>query len=183
MKLYNITPTLVLLLAVPMFSFGQYFQGLYDIDSTQEWGINVFVQPDSNYFIIGTGYDPVNYNWSLFNAQISKDGITLLSKHTFQYDSASLYSGNAGEARQLQGGGYITPLTTEISKGGYVRGWAGFIKYNSAGDTIFLKTYTDTSVHYDVIASCAVMPDGGYIGGGGTRYELSHQISGLYSTH
>jgi type IX secretion system substrate protein len=158
--------SVLLLSAATHFSYGQYFQELYDIDSTQEWGTNIFVQHDSNYFVIGTGYNSANNKWELFNVQVSADGSTILSKHTLHNDSLSLYSGNAGEAKQLPGGGYITPLTIEWALGSYSRGWAGFIKYNAIGDTVTLRTYTDTSANYDVILDCALMPDGGYILGG-----------------
>jgi type IX secretion system substrate protein len=158
--------SVLLLMAATHLSYGQYFQGLHDVDSIQEWGIDIFVQPDSNYFIAGTGYDHTKGLWYLNNMQISADGLSVLNKHILQYDSASIYCGNAGEAKLLPGHRYITPLTIELSYGTYARGWAGFVKYNSGGDTIILKTYTDTSNYYDVMAACAVMPDAGYILGG-----------------
>jgi len=154
------------LLAAPNLCFSQYFLSLYDIDSSDDWGVDIFVQPDSSYMTFGSNFNPRIYEWALFNLHVASDGSTLETKKIFEYDSAQLYMGNPGEMRKLLGGGFITPLNIQINYGS-ARGWSGFLKYNSFGDTVMLRTYTDTSMYYDAILSCGIMPDNGYLLGGG----------------
>ena len=167
----------VLLLAMPQLSFAQYFQGLYDVDTSQDWGVDICLQPDGNYFIKGTFISTTAYRWALVNMQISADGSTILSKHivtfddTNAYHGVNLYLGYPGQLLQLPGGRYIAPISEYIdyhdSTGSVVqRAWGGLIKYNVTGDTVFIKTYTDTPLYYGEMLSCAIVTDGGYLAGG-----------------
>ena len=78
MKIFVVSLRL-LLIVLPNISYSQYLQKLYDIDSSNDWGINIFIQPDSSYMIFGTKIYPV-YHWSLFNAKISADGNYMVEK-------------------------------------------------------------------------------------------------------
>jgi len=168
--------TVVQLITVPLFS--QYFQKLYDIDSTVDWGYDIFTEPDSTYFIFGMDINSHGDPWALFNLHISADGNTVISKKTLQSDSASLFIGVYGEMRMLPVGGYVAPFTAEIAYGTFTRGWGGILKYNATGDTTFLKTYTDTSVYYDAFDALSIMPDNGYIIGGGHGLNTPSNYSG-----
>jgi hypothetical protein len=150
----------VLLITVPHLSYGQYFQRLYDVDSSQDWGWNIFLQSDDNYVVLGGFLNSETRQWGLYNMQVSADGNTVLNKNIFQFDSASLYSGSPGETKTLPSG-YLAPQTIQWPNPvtGYLYSAVGFIKYNATGDTVFKKTYTDTSVYYDLMAACAIMPD------------------------
>jgi len=161
--------SLLLLTAAVNLSYGQYINKLYDNDSTSDWGVNVFVRPDNTYLIIGTGFSPGTDNWKLLNMIISNDGNTVISNHIIIKDSySSLYSGAEGAGKYLNGGGYITSFTIQYpnSGTGYLYSSGGIIKYNDIGDTVFIKTYTDTSIHFDGMNACAILPDGDYIVGG-----------------
>ena len=152
--------------AAPIAAFSQYFQRLYDVDSSQEWGTNIFIKPDSTYFIFGTQINTTTTDkWKLFNLTISSDGSTILGKKILKYDSLDLFMGLPGEMKKLRNG-YLCPMSVQWSFGTYWRGWAGFLKYNSVGDTVLLKTFTDTSIYFDVMACCAMLPDSTYIFGG-----------------
>ena len=114
MKQKIIIYTIVALLIVtPQLSFAQYFQGLYDVDTSQDWGSDLFIQPDGNYFVRATSISTAIYNWSLVNMQISADGSTVLSKHILRFDSLNLFLGYPGETKLLQGDGYISPITIQ----------------------------------------------------------------------
>jgi len=162
---------MVLLMVTPYLCFSQYFQRLYDYDSSCDWGVNIFLQPDGNYFIRGNLQHTASEDWAIFNMQISADGNTVLSKHVVQIDTTSMFLGTPGETRCLLGGGYIAPIQILQPHGSYPSGRGGLIKYDAAGDTVFLKTYTDTSQYFEGMYACAVMPDEGYIGGGGRSYD------------
>ena len=41
------------------------------------------------------------------------------------------------------------------------------IKYNNIGDTLFFKTYTDTSLYFDNIFTCCTIANNGVLLGGG----------------
>lgn len=53
----------------PTIANAQYFQKLYDIDSTDDWGENIFYNVDGSYFISGGAYDHAGH-WQLFNLKV-----------------------------------------------------------------------------------------------------------------
>ena len=157
---------IVLLSAIPQLGYCQYFQGLYDVDSSQDWGWNIFIKPDSTYFIFGTMLNRSFGQWGLFNMQISKYGSSILCKNTFKYNEISLYDGNQGEIKILLDGEYLIPFSIQRVYGSQTRAWSGILKTNKFGDTIFKRTYTDTSFYWDAMNTCAIMVDKGYALGG-----------------
>jgi hypothetical protein len=169
----------VMLMVTPLFSAGQTFQALHDIDSSFDWAFNIFIQPDSNYFVIGNSSDTPTLQWQLLSAVISKDGSFVLNHHSLKLDSASIYTANAGEAEKLTGGGYACGLTIQRPRGNYLSSQAALVKLDSVGDTIFLKTYTDTSTYFDDIKALAVTPDGGFLLGGGHGVYAPTHFPGL----
>ena len=179
-KITKFIGVVLLIAAAPHLSVGQYFQRLRDIDSSQDWGVNIFLQAGGNYFVKGTFFSTIS-NWALFTMQVTADGNTALSKHTLQYDTANLYGGNPGDTKALTWGGYIAPLTIQTPDHitGYLHSATGLIKYNGSGDTIFTKTYTDTSIYFEEFITCAVMPDGGYILGGSRALNTPSAYPGL----
>jgi hypothetical protein len=142
--------------------YGQYLNNLYDYDSTYDWGYHLFVKSDSSYFILGGARHQF---YGEMNMHISADGNIVLNRHIFKTDSADVYDGNPGEAKKITNG-FISPLTIQFFRGTYDRSWAGFVKYDTAGNVALLKTYTDTSAYFETMQSCAVLPDGGYLIGG-----------------
>lgn len=163
----------------PVVSFAQYFQRLYDYDTTTDLGINIFIAHDNNYLITGNLTEPTNNLRALYNVKISAITNGVLSKHIFKNDSVSYYDGNPGEAKTLSNGEYIEPLSVEFARTSYRRVWAGLVKYNASGDTIFMKTYTDTSQYFDGMYSCAIANDGGYLIGGMRQFNDGTNYRGL----
>jgi hypothetical protein len=154
---------MALSMIVPLLATCQYFQGLYDIDSSQDTGWDIFLQPDGSYIVYGTSAVPSIERWILFNMEISSDG-TVVNKNLLNLNNFNLYMGNPGATARLPSGGYISPITGQNYF--LTDSWAGLIKYDATGDTVFLKTYTDTPLYYDGTNTCTLMPDGGYAVGG-----------------
>ncbi len=152
-----------LLLAAPHTSFAQYFQSLFDNDSTIDWGLCLYNKPDSNYFVVAWSQKGVQL--SLFDMTISADGQNQLGKNDITISGKRLYIGDAGQMRHLSGGGYILPFNEQWPNPstGYLHSSAGLLKLNEAGGTVFLKTYTDTSIYFDSFGDVSVMPDKGYL--------------------
>src|ERR1700733_7735153 len=129
MKQKIITIVIVMLLiAASQLSFAQYFQGLYDIDSTQDWGWNIFLQPDGSYFIKGSSLDPATNKWYLTAMQVSADGTAILNKKIVQFNNTILFGGNPGEGELLPGGEYLFPVSLNMADDS--RCAAGLIKYD-----------------------------------------------------
>jgi len=169
----KIAVTTVLLNVVPLLSIAQYFQKFYDISATQDGGWNILLNNDGSFFIEGNFFSNTTDKPALFTIDLSPGGDTIFAQHIVQYDTESLYSGNSGQAKKLPGGGFLLPFSEQInSTMSYWRGWAGLIKYNSLGDTVFVKTYTDTSTLFDVMLTCEIMPDGGYTVGGVRSHNI-----------
>jgi len=169
----------VQLLAVPLFSFAQFFQGLYDNDSTEDWGWCTKNIADSNYFILGWSYNEITGQYSIFNMATNTDGTTIISKKDIKGNSLNIGPGLPGEMKELANGGCIIPIYVQWQNGTYINSAGGIIKFNLNGDTIFLKTYTDTSIYYDYINCIAVMPDLGYTIGGERGRNFPYNYPGL----
>jgi len=162
-------------------SFAQYFQKLYDIDSSYDWGMDIFVLSDGSYFVKAeAGISNIDHgHWALVNMKISANGDTILNERIVKDSSASLYGGANGGIILLPGGGYLSPLSINTFYGSYNRASAGLVKYNAVGDTVFVKTSTDTSVYFEGMICCSIMPDGGYIAGGTRELNTSSYYKGL----
>jgi hypothetical protein len=170
---------LLLLLVAANLSYGQYLNKLHDYDTTADWGMDIFIKDDGTYFVFGGAKDTWA-PWSQMNMTISADGNTVISKRRLVDDSAGLYNGDYGQTKKIVGG-YLVPIVVQYPNyiTGYLYSKGGFIKYNNDGDTVFMKTYTDTSQYFERILNCDVMPDGGFVGGGGHGLNTPTYPSGL----
>ena len=175
-KFLRITLLMAVLIVSPLLSFSQYFQQLYDVDSAQEWGWSIYPKPDSDYFIGGWFFNQNTDKGSFFSVVIDNNGLILNSSTLKTFGSVStIGSGNNGELKPLANGdGYIVPITIQwpdpITH--YLYSSGGIAKLNSNGDTIFVKSYTDTSVYFDLMNTCGEMQNGkGYLIGGGRGYD------------
>jgi Secretion system C-terminal sorting domain len=165
---------LALLIVAPKLSFCQYLNKLYDIDSTYDWGWNIFVQSDNNFFILDAAQNTNIHYWWRGNTIISADGNAVMRKNIFKIDSAHFFSGDGGQAQRINGG-YIEPISIQDY---YGKSRGGLLKYNATGDTFFLKTYTDTTLYFDVMNTCASLQDG-YLVGGERGKNVSFNYPGL----
>ncbi len=158
-------------IASPQLSSAQYFQHLFDNDSSQDWGWSICQKTDNSYFVLGWSFNEHVDEFSMYNMTISNDGNTILS-HNKQKPVGTEYNigpGISGEILMLPGSNeYAIPLiiawpdpTTHYS---YCAGGLG--KFTSLGDTIFLKTYTDTAKHFDVMYAIGITSDNEFILGG-----------------
>ena len=155
---------LVSQIVIPTITYGQYFQGLYDIDTSQDWGGDIFINPDGSYFIFGTSAVPAIQHWLLFNNTVKSDGSSIINQNLLYSYNFNLYQGYPGSIKMLPNGGYISPFTAQNYF--LTDSWVGIIKYDENGNTVFMKSYTDTPIFFDRMFACAIMPDGGYIAGG-----------------
>ena len=65
---------LLLFVVITQPASGQHFNKVFDIDSSGDWGYDVFVNPDSTYFVIGGALFYSTYRWNIFGMTLSKDG-------------------------------------------------------------------------------------------------------------
>jgi hypothetical protein len=168
----KIVITTALLTATPLFGSTQYFQSLFDIDSSADFGVDIFQLSNGNLFVRGTSLPKHRYEWNLFNTQISSDGSTLISNKILALDGVSLHLGYPGETKILPDGGFISPFNEQTY---YLKSLAGLVKYSPSGDTVFTKTYSDSNLYSDAMLSCAITTDGGYLIGG--RHKLNASTS------
>ena len=156
----------VLLLAVPVLSYSQYFEHLHDYDSLSNWGLNILLRPDGNYFTLGGGYFSTNNGAAEHNMIISNNGSVVLTKKKLQYDSTFVSIGDQGQAKKYPSGGYVVPITFQKIRGTYFSSRSGILKCDDLGDTVFVRTFTDTAIYFDLFHSCSIVADGGILLGG-----------------
>ncbi len=161
---------LLLLSAVATTTYGQYFNKLHDVDSMYDWGENIFLNNDGNYFIVGSSQKGITTRWDITNMTVSAGGNIILDKNVLQYPFTALGYGDAGSIKHLSSGGYIVPFTMQNPSTAFVTSAAGFMKYDETGDVVYVKLYTDTSATFDLLYNCALLPDGDFLGGGIRKY-------------
>ena len=169
---------LAMLIALPVLSFGQYFQKLYDIDSSHEWGWNIFQKADSNYFIAGWSFNQSNQEYSLFEVGVDNSGdVSSVNVQNPLAPSVSITNGSPGQAKKVgMNGEYIVPFTIQWPnvRTHFVNSSTGVAKFNDNGDIIFSKTYTDTAIFFDETFACEILDNnGGYLLGGLRVYDTS----------
>ncbi len=152
----------VLCIAIQTRSHAQYFSKVYDIDSSADWGYDIFRKADSSYIILGGG---LKNNWGVLGISVSKDGSQVISKNRVLLNGGSYYEGNSGRAKRLTDSTYIMPLIAVWPKlpNDYRSG--GMVLLDKNGDTIFTRLYTDTAHYEELIKDCAVIHKGYVLGG------------------
>ena len=166
---------LATLIALPIFSFAQYFQRFQDCDSTYNWGWSIFLRPDSTYFAFGWGINDFTNQGLIYNSIISGDGSSVLSVHTLQIESTAIGQGNPGQV-SLMAGSYYMPATLQVARDTFLTSRSCLIKFNALGDTTILNTYTDTSRFFDnQITSTIVNANNILLGGGRAPYGMPEQ--------
>jgi len=177
---------MAVLIVSPLHSFSQYFQKLYDIDSAQEWGWNISVKTDSDYFILGSSYNQYTNKNSLYSVVINKNTLNKVefSEQNPMNPAINIGSGGPGEATQLQySNEYIYPLSIQWPNPvtHFANSAGGITKLDAAGNVIFMKTYTDTSVFFDAMLACAITQNNqAYLIGGARGYDTP---SNYYPAH
>jgi len=158
--------TWVALTMLPMFCSAQYFQALFDVDSTQDWAQDIFLNPDNSYFTIASSFNSRTLKWEFASMTIAPDGLSIVNKKIITTNYYYPFPGIPGEVRKLPGGDYIVPFTLENPNIAYANLDAGFLKLNPVGDTIFIKTYFDTSLVGTELNCVTLLPNGYILGGG-----------------
>jgi uncharacterized protein YodC (DUF2158 family) len=169
---------LLLLLAIAKPSFGQYFNTLHDVDSIYEWGMNISQKTDGSYFVNGWGVNQTIGQPEIFNLRISPDGQNILNKKRVRIPGTAYYLGDPGQLRKAEFG-YIAPVTVQRPSGTYLSSQGGILKYDENGDTVFTKVYTDTSVYFENMYCCSIMPNGDLMVGGSHATNLPSHFPGI----
>ena len=169
---------LALLSAVPTYSQGLYLDEVYNVDTSFDWGRNVFVENDGNYFIVGGAVNSGNRH-TIFVKKIAPDGTQLLSKVIFASDIYSFFCGLPGSVKQFSSGDFLVPISKEKYHPNVLqrRQYGGLARINSNGDVIWIKYYTDSTVALDFMWNCNILPDGGLILVGQRDYYSGSQLS------
>jgi hypothetical protein len=179
MKNKLISVTGLLLLAAANLSLAQHINTLHDVDSVYEWGWNILLRPDGNYLVNGWGLNQTIGQPQLFNIKVSTDGQSILDKRALKVPSTSYGIGDPGQMKEITPGNYIAPATVQRPRGTYLSSQGGVMKYDSNGDTVFVKVYTDTSIYFDLMYCAAITPDNNYLVGGAHGTNIPSYYPGL----
>lgn len=151
----------MVLLLVPNSGFSQYFNALFDCDSSSDWGHTIFQNSDGNYLVYAAGLKMQN---GVYRLTITKEGKLISTQAILAYNNSSFYMGGvASKVKQVKQGS-ILPLTVTDASATYAS--AGLALINHSGDTIFSKVYTDTSKYFEESLHFIELSDsGGFIAG------------------
>ena len=128
-------------------SFGQinYFNNISHINELWTYGISI-VNKDSNYYVASLSFDTIYSIYAVRRLSICKfDNLgNLIYRKGIGWGSRNYYLGYSGCFQQTSENGFFSVGTVEDT----IETNAYLVKFNSNLDTIFLKEYKDTIVHY-----------------------------------
>ena len=159
-----------------------YLDKIYHVGPYQSWAEDVFVEKDSSYFLVGSSVSYDTRSQAMVGLRISPDGDTVRHQHLFTIDTTDLTEGGPGVVKKLPSGNYYMPLYTLYTatfNGNTYDQAAGMAMIDSAGDTLFVKNYTDTSLYGDWLGDIIQVPDGGYMLCGQRNFKSSGAAFGL----
>ncbi|HYD20683.1 MAG TPA: T9SS type A sorting domain-containing protein [Flavipsychrobacter sp.] len=136
-------------------------------DSLVDDARNILLRSDNSLFVSGACYSQSSHYWDTANAMwmnISSNGASLLSKNNVRVDGLNTWTLYSGNVKQVPDIGYVLPYTFQFyPDSGRWYEWAALIALNFQMDTIFTKTFTDTSLYGEQLYDCDVLPTGGFI--------------------
>jgi len=142
----------------------QYFSKLYDYDSSGDDCLDVQILSNNNYFTFGAELSTKTYQQGLQWMVISHDGDTVLYKNSISSSFGPMYKGLQGRVKLLSDGGYAVPFTMQRYKNPKTfYSVSGMVKLNKSFDTVFVRTYTDTTKYFEDVQDIIELPDKGYI--------------------
>ncbi len=150
--------TAVVLLA-PQLSFAQYFSRLYDVDSSFDQPTNIRQKADGTLIVSGTTFKG---QIQLGTIVLSTDGSQLLHQQVFGYTDHGVYQGAPGRMLSLSDNRYAIPASLGWLGSPVNIGAAALIKIDEWGDTLLLRSYTDTASYFESVADICLARDSGF---------------------
>ena len=138
----------------------QYFNLLYDFNSTADWGLKT-VQTSNGYFIFGVASN-ANGTQAIMGLELDWNGNKILVKEIMK-DPTARFELPRGSLKKLANGQFVAPIG---NKGNNINGLfsnAGFFMLNAQMDTLLYKVYTDTNTHSEYFWNCDTMTAGDLI--------------------
>ncbi|KAA3651205.1 MAG: T9SS C-terminal target domain-containing protein [Bacteroidetes bacterium] len=153
---------LTLSIALNLNGFGQYFNKSYDFLNNIDGVLNI-EHLDSNFLFFSGTRDSAGVFLGINTFSITSNGVLLDSNFIF-INNRNIYLGWANSTSPTKDGGFII--------GGGIADTSGFgflIKLNKLRDTLWTKTFGDTTDYY-TFRMAIQSSDGGYVAVGETSY-------------
>jgi hypothetical protein len=152
---------------------GQYFSNLQNGDTSTDFACNILRRPDNTLFVLSNGGYTGGGGYLLFSMVTNADASQQLNKQFIKSDTFSYSFGYTGRVKTTTNG-YLMDVTMQgpsSPQNGFTS-QAMLARYDIQGNTILLKSYTDTNLNFDYTWDCAVLQDGSYLLGG-SRENIS----------
>lgn len=146
------------ILCICLFSFNgfaqQNFDTLVDYNYAAEFPYSIYQVADSGYIFTTAGNNLIEFN------KLNKDG-SLLFQRLFGIPISRLYSGLSNSLKKTFDGGYAFGGGVRYSSSSVNTDDGMLVKYNSNGDTEFVKVLGDTT--WETIYDCIQTSDSGFV--------------------
>ena len=122
-----------------------YFNNISHINGLWTYGISI-VNKDSNYYVAALSYDTIDTIYAVRRLSLCKFDYSgnLIFRKGIGWDKRNYYLGYSGCLQQTSDNGFFSVGVVEDTN----ESNAYIVKVNSNLDTIFLKEYKDTIIHY-----------------------------------
>ncbi len=176
--MYRISLFIIIILMSTAQVNAQYFNNLYDFDTSEDWGYKIIQKTDGSFGVLGTEKNYATNTRGIMWMDIGSDG-TLTGKHSIIQDSCWYEIGHGWAKPLRHRKGYVFPLNQVETQTPYSNFSGGVCVTDGEGDTLFTKFHTDTSNFQEVMWDCDVTENGDIIMAGRTVYKGG----GFGSTH
>jgi|GEM_PF-5884412 len=154
----------MLLFCCNFISKSQYFNKLYDYDSTQEWGLNILNYDADSYKVLCGFVIPNGNSAGLYISEINSQGVEFNKKSVLINDSIYYEKGTNAQIRTLsKNKGYIMPVNIGYHYPNRTRVIASIYRITANGDSVLLKGHTDTAIYKEFFWSCDTTANGDYL--------------------
>lgn len=156
----------VVALFAPLLSVAQYSNNLYDIDSTGDIGTDLGAREDGNFLVFGVSIKSI---WpSMGGIVINQTGNLLLKGRINTNPTEGYFHGSYGNLRPLKGDRFLSAITirTTSSSINEVTSNAAFVWLDKNGDSLRVRTYSDTAIEKEIIRGFCITKNGDIVAGG-----------------
>jgi hypothetical protein len=161
-------------------SIAQNFNTFYDIDSTGDWGYDIF-QDSGKFTVIGTAASP---GQRLFAIKVSSAGDHIQLTGTAILKNAWCNTGLAGRIKVLPDGNFLTPFSVHWASANLESVSAGYAILDRNGNMLSYHIYNlDTANYQQEVFDVIQLPDKGFLlAGNSTRKANNFKIGQLIRT-
>lgn len=153
--------SIMLCMILSTVSNAQYLNKLYDLDGTNDFCSGIRQMPNGNLLLAGGALQSDFY--SAAAALVLDSTGTFINKYQVITPPWN-YGAPYGRLKETYGGTFIQPVSMYMyNSSGTLKGRAGYIEFDTNGEALTVKSFTDTLSNYEASEDFIQLPDSSFL--------------------